>query len=516
MTHATPLTRTQARFHLLRRLNPLYQCPLYQRWRWGLTLMAGCCLMMPTAAQALTEVDTVRLEQSDSLPTQAVNHASASPLTLAQIPNQAFEYNPLEPLSTPEPLADYVVNRDRVNKLLESNNVCEAALTLDLKHTQELLHHFNRLSVEDAVPCDMLRDRLAEDAALIYVFTQNDKTHLISLTAHGHANYEVSSVDKAALVAEISQFQRQLTHPNLRRSDYFLPRSQQLYDWIVEPLIDELTDQNISTLLFNLDQELRTIPLAALHDGKQFLVENYQIALIPSSTLTPTGRSDLQDASVLALGISEFEQLATLPAVPVEINSIREQFPNTTSFAEDQATLQNFQAQLDANPQPIIHLATHGNFKPGQVDNSYLQFWDQQLSLKQVEEIDWSNSAVELLVLSACKTALGDPTVEYGFAGLAVQAQVGAAIAGLWSANDAATLALMSELYYQLSLGVPKGEALRQAQLALLNGTVRLENEKLVGPSKNTPLPTELQALGDRTFWHPYYWSGFTLIGNPW
>ncbi|NEO87448.1 MAG: CHAT domain-containing protein, partial [Spirulina sp. SIO3F2] len=121
-----------------------------------------------------------------------------------------------------------------------------------------------------------------------------------------------------------------------------------------------------------------------------------------------------------------------------------------------------------------------------------------------------------LLVLSACQTALGNQSVEYGFAGLAVQAEVGAAVAGLWSANDAATLALMSEFYRQLSLGLPKGEALRQAQLALLQGSVRLENKQLVGSDKAIALPPELQELGDRTFWHPYYWSAFTLIGNPW
>ncbi|NEO86596.1 MAG: CHAT domain-containing protein, partial [Spirulina sp. SIO3F2] len=121
-----------------------------------------------------------------------------------------------------------------------------------------------------------------------------------------------------------------------------------------------------------------------------------------------------------------------------------------------------------------------------------------------------------LLVLSACQTALGNQSVEYGFAGLAVQAEVGAAVAGLWSANDAATLALMSEFYRQLSLGQPKGEALRQAQLALLNETVRLEDKQLVGSGKAIALPPAMDGLGNLSFWHPYFWSGFTLIGNPW
>ncbi|NEO87599.1 MAG: hypothetical protein F6J87_25555 [Spirulina sp. SIO3F2] len=58
----------------------------------------------------------------------------------------------------------------------------------------------------------------------------------------------------------------------------------------------------------------------------------------------------------------------------------------------------------------------------------------------------------------------------------------------------------MDEFYRQLSLGQPKGEALRQAQLALLQGSVRLENKQLVGSDKAIPLPPDLQELGDRIF----------------
>ncbi|NEO85350.1 MAG: CHAT domain-containing protein, partial [Spirulina sp. SIO3F2] len=285
---------------------------------------------------------------------------------------------------------------------------------------------------------------------------------------------------------------------------------------IIQPLLPEFEEKGINNILFGLDDGLRTLPIAALHDGEQFLIEQYQATLIPSLTLTPTERPDLQDASVLAIGISAFEQLAPLPAVPVELMSIKNQFPNGTNLQNEQATLANFQKQLQAQPNQIVHLATHGNFQPGQAENSYIQFWDEQLDLQQIEQVDWSNAVVELLVLSACQTALGDASMEYGFAGLAVQAQAGAAIAGLWGANDLATSALMSEFYRQLSLGQPKGEALRQAQLALLQGKVRLADKQLVGSDKAVPLPPELQELGDRTFWHPYYWSAFTLIGNPW
>jgi CHAT domain-containing protein len=256
--------------------------------------------------------------------------------------------------------------------------------------------------------------------------------------------------------------------------------------------------------------------LAALHDGKQFLVENYQATLIPSFGLTPTQRPNLQEASILAMGISQFDHLSPLPGVPVELSSIKQQFSMVNDFAEKYATLNAFTDELQKGQHQIVHLATHGNFQAGRAENSFIQFWDDQLNLREIERLPWSQAAVDLLVLSACQTALGDASVEYGFAGLAVQAQAGAAIAGLWNAHDAATLALMSEFYRQLSLGHPKGEALQRAQIALLQGEIQLQSKQLVGSGKQIPLPLELQEMGDRAFWHPYYWSGFTLIGNPW
>ncbi|NEO88444.1 MAG: CHAT domain-containing protein [Spirulina sp. SIO3F2] len=427
-----------------------------------------------------------------------------------------FDLNPIKPLNALAESDIETVNRDRVSDFLANGQICKAVASLDQYHTQNFAHHLGRVQTQAAPSCAQLQQQLPNDAAMLYVFAQTDKLHLISLTAQGEPIHYESAIARADIVNQISQFQQTLTNPVLRRSDRFLPAAQQLYQWLIEPALSDFQANGIHDILFGLDEGLRTLPLTALHDGQQFLIEQYQATLIPSLALTPTHRSVLREAAVLAVGISEFKQFATLPAVPVELASIKQAFPEAIQFENGQATIDNFQAQLQTQPHQIVHLATHGNFQPGRVNNSYIQFWDQQLNLKQIEQVDWSMADVELLVLSACQTALGDPSVEYGFAGLAVQAEAGAAVAGLWSANDTATLALMSEFYRQLSLGLPKGEALRQAQLALLNGTVRLADKQLVGSDKAIPLPSELHELGDRTFWHPYYWSAFTLIGNPW
>jgi CHAT domain-containing protein len=127
---------------------------------------------------------------------------------------------------------------------------------------------------------------------------------------------------------------------------------------------------------------------------------------------------------------------------------------------------------------------------------------------------------VELLTLSACRTAVGDEQVELGFAGLAVQAGVKSALASLWYLSDRGTLALMSGFYQQLRQPdvTIKAEALRRVQIAMLRGQVRQENGQLQGVEQlgGIPLPPQLAAQGDQDFSHPYYWAGFTMIGSPW
>ncbi|MEM8641160.1 MAG: CHAT domain-containing protein [Cyanobacteria bacterium P01_G01_bin.54] len=444
--------------------------------------------------------------------------ATPTPASTSTMPtaHPDLDLNPVSPLNTLDRISRETMSRDRIAALLAEGHICQAAVSLDQYHSQTLAQHLDRAPIENSLSCIEMQQRLNSDSALLYIFAQTDTLHLIALTSEDDPSHYQLPLPRETLLRELGHFRQELTDPVRRLSQSFLPAAQQLYQWMIHPVLPELEQNGINKILFGLDEGLRTLPIAALYDGEQFLIEQYQATLIPSLALTPTHRPRLADAAVLSVGISAFEQFAPLPAVPLELASIETQFPVGTNLQNEQATLANFQRQLQAQPSPIVHLATHGNFQSGQAANSYLQFWDEPLTLEQLGELDWSQAAVELLVLSACRTAFGDPTAEYGFAGLAVQAQAGAAVAGLWLVNDVATLALMDGFYRQLSRGQPKGEALRQAQLALLRGQVHLEEQQLVGVDETVALPPALQGLGDRTFWHPYYWSGFTLIGNPW
>ncbi|NES68260.1 MAG: CHAT domain-containing protein, partial [Okeania sp. SIO2D1] len=125
---------------------------------------------------------------------------------------------------------------------------------------------------------------------------------------------------------------------------------------------------------------------------------------------------------------------------------------------------------------------------------------------------------VELLVLSACRTAVGDKNSELGFAGLAIATGVKSALASLWLVNDEGTLGLMTEFYSNLGNVSIKSEALREAQIAMLKGKVVIENGilKVSGGRGEMPLPPELAQMNQKNFSHPYYWAGFTMVGSPW
>ncbi|MEL7226975.1 MAG: CHAT domain-containing protein [Cyanobacteria bacterium J06576_12] len=217
------------------------------------------------------------------------------------------------------------------------------------------------------------------------------------------------------------------------------------------------------------------------------------------------------------MGVSDFEQLSPLPAVPVEIELINDLWPGS-AFLNEGFTRQTLIEERQQSPYRLIHLATHAEFKPGSPDNSYIQLWDEQLKLSELHRLGWQYPAVDLLVLSACSTAVGSPEAEMGFAGLAIAAGVRSAMASLWSVSDVGTLALMSEFYEQLQAQPTKSEALQVAQLAMINGDVHTVDGQLIGNAARSgvAIPSQLGTLGRTNFSHPYYWSGFTMIGSPW
>jgi CHAT domain-containing protein len=216
------------------------------------------------------------------------------------------------------------------------------------------------------------------------------------------------------------------------------------------------------------------------------------------------------------MGSEKFAEQNPLPAVPLELSLITNRLWQGKFFLNSNFTVENLQSARSSQPFGILHLATHAEFKSGDASKSYIQFNNSKLPLNQLQQLQLNDPPIELLVLSACRTAIGDEQAELGFAGLAVMAGVKSAMGSLWYVSDVGTLALMTTFYDELQRAPIKAEALRKTQVAMLKGEVRLAGGQLITPSGNFPLPPELVRLGDRNLTHPYYWSGFTMIGSPW
>ncbi|MGL4499919.1 MAG: CHAT domain-containing protein, partial [Planktothrix sp.] len=359
--------------------------------------------------------------------------------------------------------------------------------------------------------------------AIIYVSSQSNQLELRLILPDGQPVFKSIPVPRETVLKTARTFSNQIRSPENLEDTRYKENGKQLYEWLIEPLASQLEAAGINTLVFSMDTGLRTLPLAALYDGKQFLLERYSLGLIPSLSLTDTRYVNINNSRVLAMGASIFtdSNQPSLPAVPMELDLIINQ--NTwkgKSFLNEDFTVNNLISQRSQNQFSIVHLATHGEFQTSGSDQSYIQFWDQKLRLNQLRNLKLNQPPVELLVLSACTTAVGDEKAELGFAGLAIQAGVKSALASLWYVSDAGTLGLMNTFYQALSTSPIKAEALRQAQLGMLQGKVRLEQGYLINETgTNTakiPLPPEIASRGNVDLSHPFYWAGFTLIGSPW
>ncbi|HAX80517.1 MAG TPA: CHAT domain-containing protein [Cyanobacteria bacterium UBA11372] len=433
------------------------------------------------------------------------------------------------------------VDRSGFERVIISGSSAQAVQGFEELQAVEISNYFGFDLFGKTVSVDEISDTLCQlgettgkKAALIYVISLADRLELLLVLPkdRGCNNPQSQQNNNRIIIRKfIPEAKRSLVQKVAREfrigvtdlsnpDDYKAP-AQQLYQWIVTPLISDLLANKIDSLLFSMDTGLRSIPIGAFFDGQQFLIEQYSIGLIPSFSLTDTRYVPINNSQILAMGISKSTQEQTpLPAVAVEIPTLTNKLWRGVEFLNETATLENLKSTSRKQRFEIIHVATHAEFRPGNVSKSYIQFWDNKLRLNQLRELSqtvgWElPPKVEMLVLSACRTALGSEEAELGFAGLAIQAGVKTAIGSLWYASDEGSLALMTEFYLQLQTAPIKTEALKQAQLALLKEQVRVEDGQLrLSDGRLIPLPPEIAARGNLILSHPYFWSAYTLVGN--
>jgi CHAT domain-containing protein len=409
-------------------------------------------------------------------------------------------------------------------RALDQNNVSQAVPLIDQNWEKDFENYFRTNLTDQSMSVQKIASILGiigvqtgKKPALVYMVPRAEQLEIVLITPEGKPIHKrVKEANREALLKQIQALTGAIVNPIRRNTKQYLSPAQQLYQWTIAPVEEVLKAEKIDTLLFCVGTGLRSAPLAAFHDGKQFLIEKYSFSRIPAFKLINTVYGDLRNSSVLGMGASEFQDQNPLPAVPVELSTIQKNLWQGKFFLNQDFTLANLESQQASQPYRIIHLATHAFFQPGEPRNSYIQFWNKKLTLDEMKQLHWNNPPVELLVLSACKTAIGDEKAELGFAGLAVQANVKSALASLWNVSDEGTLALMTEFYRDLKTAPIKAEALREAQMAMLKGQIRIEGGQLHTSQGNIPLPPSLAEIENKDLSHPYYWAAFTVVGSPW
>ncbi|MBD1803861.1 CHAT domain-containing protein [Microcoleus sp. FACHB-SPT15] len=415
---------------------------------------------------------------------------------------------------------------------LPVNQAEDLVSSLDKFFEEQYEEYFGGNITDEIVTAESIRATLktiesktGKSSVVVYVRPLPDEDQLQLILVLPEGTPISKTVPNAAVFQEtLEEFSSEVAKTASSRDDYLEP-AKKLYESLIAPIEPYLEALGIDTLIFCMDAGLRQIPLAALYDddGKQFLVEKYSIGSIPSVSLTNRSYEAVKNTQILGMGASEFKQLEPLRAVPVELQVITQQLWSGEYYLNEEFTLSNLKAQSQRKPFEIIHLATHADFPADleAMNTSYIQLWDTQLKIDQLREMGWNKlPQVELLVLSACRTAIGNIQAELGFGGLAVQADVKSALASLWYTDDRGTLALMSKFYEQLSQPdvTIKAEALRQAQIAMIRKQLHVERGQIKGLDKigEIALPPNLTTQGNQNFSHPYYWASFTMIGSPW
>ncbi|MDX2230245.1 MAG: CHAT domain-containing protein [Leptolyngbyaceae cyanobacterium bins.349] len=378
-------------------------------------------------------------------------------------------------------------------------NLRQARATIDALQLAELDNFFREACLTPKQQLDTVVDREDPTAAVLTAMILSDRLEVVLKLPQQPLRHYATHVPQTQVEQTLESLRRNIAEPDALRQTQ--AQSQQVYNWLIRPGADAIsawrnsegnTQSQIKTLVFVLDGRLRNIPMTALYDGQQYLIEQYAIALSPNLQLFAPNPLRSGQLSALVGGLDQARHgFARLPHVSKELTQIQAEVRSQVLFNQ-QFTTQTFQTKMNSQPFAIAHLATHGQFS-SKADQTFLLAWDRKINVNELNTLLRSrdqqrSQPLELLVLSACETAAGDQRAALGLAGVAIRAGARSTIASLWSVNDESTALLMNQFYQSLiNQSQPRAEALRHAQLTLLKM-----------PEYQLPL-----------FWAPY-----VLIGN--
>lgn len=452
------------------------------RWQWQLGRIHK---QQGQLKGGLTQPHTV---QALAAYTEAVNALQFLRSDLVAInPDVQFSFREsVEPIyrELVELLLQSLPEQDLVSK---QENLKQARQVIESLQLAEL-DNFFREACLDTKPEQI--DRVDPTAAVIYPIILPDRFAVILSLPGQPLSYYQTQLRQSEVEGILEQFLQSLNRSvsNKQRLRF----SQQVYDWLIRPAETQLAESGVKTLVFVLDGSLRNLPMAALHNGQQYLVEKYSIALSQGLQLLEPRSLTRNRLTALTGGLTEARQgFAALPGVKSELKQISAEVRSEVLLNQE-FTQKSLEKKISTLSFPVIHLATHAQFS-SKAEDTFLLTWDGRIKVKDFDQLlqareRQNQNPIELLVLSACQTAAGDKRATLGLAGLALRSGARSTLATLWSVSDESTAEFMAEFYRELfQTQVSKAEAVRQSQMMLL------ENSK---------------------YEHPYYWAPFVLVGN--
>ncbi|WP_206818182.1 CHAT domain-containing protein, partial [Chroococcus sp. FPU101] len=313
------------------------------------------------------------------------------------------------------------------------------------------------------------------------IILKNQSYLILQLPSGTNKSYPIN-ISQSQLQKKILKWRNELEDISSYR---YLDLAKELYKLLIQPIENELELVQPNNLVFINDGLFRNVPIGALYDGQKFLLEKYPLSVSLGLNFITQSQSFQQWRSLtfgLTLAIPPFDSLPNVVQETQEVQTIL----GGSRYLNDDFTFDNLQKQISKKNYSVVHLATHGRFG-GNADSAFLQAFDQQISLAELENLlDSSQKSIELLTLSACQTAAGNDRATLGLAGVAVRSGVKSTLGTLWFVNDQATVELITDFYRYLEEEMTKTEALRKAQL------------------------NQIATSGS----HPSIWASFVLVGN--
>jgi CHAT domain-containing protein len=429
--------------------------------------------------------ELAKLSETEGNRNKALEYYKASIDSLQQIRKGILQLNPQVQYDFRDRVEP--IYREYIGLLLDKNSP-------DLKEVIRVNDKLKVGELENYLQCNLtklsslldLPPETSPDATL-YVIRLPNRYALIVRRKDGSLKHRI--IDAKNVKASLKTLKENLQNDSTEGLDKRLYQKLfgNLYQALFAP-VKPLLPQS-GTLVMTVDSELQSIPWSMLFDGQQYLMQKYSIAYSLGSEALPPKKLQPSKINALVAGLSEQTnqiEFSALPSVAKEVQGIQTQIKSKTLLNREftgAALIKNGQKST------VIHLATHAETS-SDPNSTFILGWNERITLSSLSGLTnvRGTNPLELLVLSACQTAKGDNRATLGLAGTLVQSGARSALATLWLVDDDSQVMLMQEFYKALMHKKSKAEALRSAQLALLDS---------------------------ESYSNPYYWGSAVLVGSP-